>query len=104
MQVLFCHDVPLRVDNEGTYYGIAHNNDMFNRYRKISQNIASAIRVNKIKDKEIAKSLSQITISPFQVLAIPNISSAKGLLKRKKAKQIIKKAVLDSDYVVARLP
>lgn len=105
MQVLFCHDGPLRVDDNGNYYGIAHNNEMFKRYFSIANKIATVIRVRGISPEESTNSLSEINISPFKVYEIPNISSASGILfKRKKAKNIIKNAVLDSDYIVARLP
>lgn len=106
MQVLFCHDGPLKIDSQNNYYGIAHNNDMFQRYYHIADKVSVVIRLEKIgKDNmEFKKRLSKITVSPFEVIKIPNISSAKGLLKRKKAKNIIKEAVLNTDYVVARLP
>ncbi|CAM2899201.1 hypothetical protein GCM10007176_03990 [Salinicoccus roseus] len=33
MKVLFVHDGPLRKDSESNYYGLAHNNNLFNRLR-----------------------------------------------------------------------
>lgn len=104
MQVLFCHDGPLmKYDND--YYGIAHNDEMFERYKSIANKIGTVIRLNYINDEETIKSYSKITVSPFKVYEIPNISSSKGLLlHKKKAKKIVEEAVLDSDYIVARLP
>ncbi|MUV37173.1 Phenylacetate--CoA ligase [Lentibacillus sp. JNUCC-1] len=105
MQVLFCHDGPLSVDGEQNYYGIAHNNEMFKRYYAIADQIATVIRLNQLKKDESTKNLSKINGIPFKVYEMPNISSAKGVLfYRKKAKAIVKKAVLESDYIVARLP
>lgn len=105
MQVLFCHDGPLKVDSKKNYYGIAHNNEMFQRYFAIADNIGVVIRLNKITKNESKKNLSKITLSPFKVYEIPNISTLKGIIfKKKKAKKIIEKAVLESDYIVARLP
>ncbi len=105
MQVLFCHDGPLRIDDNDNYYGIAHNDEMFKRYHTIADKIAVVIRLNKVKKEESINRLSKINISPFKVYEIPNISNAKGILfKKRKAKNIIKRAVLDSDYIVARLP
>lgn len=104
MKVLFCHDGPLRVDDNNDYYGIAHNDEMFQRYKTIAKDIVVAIRTNKIKKNERTIKLSKINITPFTVYNIPNISSAKGLLKRKTTKIKIKEAVLQSDYIVARLP
>lgn len=104
MQVLFCHDGPLKIDNSRNYYGIAHNDEMFKRYYAIADKIAVAIRVSEIQNIEITKRLSRISIEPFKVIEIPNLSSAKGIFNRTEAKKIIRKAVLESDYIVARLP
>ncbi|PIC95680.1 glycosyl transferase [Sporosarcina sp. P26b] len=105
MQVLFCHDGPIRVDEEQNYYGIAHNNEMFRRYFGIADRIATVIRLKKISENESKERLSQITITPFKVYELPNISSVKGVLFNKsKARKVIKNAVLESDYIVARLP
>ncbi|MCA1010726.1 glycosyltransferase family 4 protein [Halobacillus halophilus] len=105
MKVLFCHDGPIRTDNKGNYYGIAHNDEMFKRYYSIGDELSVLIRLDKIRKIENTNNLSQITVSPFEVIEMPNISSIKGILfKRKVARKVIKKAVLESDYVVARLP
>jgi len=104
MQVLFCHDGPLRVDKDSNYYGIAHNNHLFKRYYKIADSVAVAIRLKNIKNKEEKELLSQITVSPFKLYEISNPSSIKGLINRNKINQKIEKAVLDSDYIVARIP
>lgn len=103
MQVLFCQDGPLRVD-ENNYYGISHNDEVFQRYTTIANNIAVAIRTKKLKEEEKTIQLSKITISPFRVYDVPDINSLRGLFKRRKARKIIKQAVFESDYIVARLP
>lgn len=104
MQVLFCHDGPLRVDDKGNYYGIAHNDELFQRYKIIANDIAVAIRTKQIKRDEKTEKLSKIRNSPFKVYDVPNISSTKGFVDRNIAKKIIEEAVIESDYVVARLP
>src|SRR5699024_1561234 len=78
--------------------------EMFKRYFSIANKIATVIRVRGISPEESTKSLSEINISPFKVYEIPNIKSVKGIFKRKKAKKIIENAVLESDYIVARMP
>lgn len=103
MQVLFCHDGPLRIDENGNYYGIAHNDQMFKRYYVIANKIVVVIRIKKVSNEAIDR-LSKITVSPFKVIEMPNILSAKGIFKWQKARRIIKEAVLSSDYIVARLP
>lgn len=104
MQVLFCHDGPLKVDEEENYYGIAHNNQMFSRYYSIGEKISVIIRLEKVNESDIKSNLSKITLSPFEVIEIPNISSVRGIAKRNKVKKIIKKAVIETDYIVARIP
>lgn len=105
MRVLFCHDGPLRRDEQNNYYGTAHNDDTFKRYYNIADKLSVAIRVNPISKLEAEKKLSKITVSSFEVVACPNISSFKGMVfRRQQIKNIIKEAVLKSDYVVARLP
>lgn len=105
MKVLFCHDGPLRRDELNNYYGTAHNDEMFRRYYNIADELTVVIRVNEISKVEAEQKLSQITISPFEVIQCPNISNLKGmLLYKQKAKDIIYDAVKKSDYIVARLP
>src|SRR5690625_3862211 len=89
MQVLFCHDGPLtKYNNE--YYGIAHNDELFERYKSIANRIGTVIRLNHTRNEDIMKSYSKITVSPFKVYEIPNIGSVKGiLLHKKRAKKII---------------
>lgn len=103
MRVLFCHDGPLHVDDNNNYYGIAHNDEMFKRYFHIANKISVAIRVKKISQED-AKKLSKITIKPFEVFEVPNILSVENMFKIHKTKEIIKNAVLKSDYIVVRLP
>lgn len=105
MRVLFCHDGPLREDEEGNFYGIAHNNEMFERYRIISDEIAVVIRTKDIAKEEADNRLSEITIPNFEVISCPNFSTVKGQFHNKfLAKKIISQEVLKSDYVIARLP
>jgi glycosyltransferase involved in cell wall biosynthesis len=104
MRVLFCHDGPLRKDENNTYYGTAHNDETFSRYYKIANNLAALIRVVDIP-KDIAKNkYSKITVSPFEVIPCPNITSLKGFFFKNAAKDIIEQEIVKSDYIVARLP
>lgn len=105
MRILFCHDGPLKKDEDNNYYGTAHNDKTFKRYYNIADELAVAIRVNNISESEAKRKFSKITVTPFEVVECPNVSSFKGmLLERNLTKQILKEAVLKSDYVVARLP
>ncbi|MGF3213659.1 glycosyltransferase [Facklamia sp. P12945] len=105
MRVLFCHDGPIRKDDHNDFYGIAHNDETFERYYSIADEIAVVIRVQDISSSEAYKKLSKITVNPFEVISVPNISSVKGQFKfKKEAIKIIDKEIQKSDYIVARLP
>jgi glycosyltransferase involved in cell wall biosynthesis len=105
MRVLFCHDGPLRKNEAGEYFGVSHNDKTFQRYYAIAKNLKIAIRVVDIADKEEEKSLSKITVKPFTVVRLPNISSIQGqLFDKKKVWEILKKEVMNTDYIVVRLP
>lgn len=105
MKVLFCHDGPLRRDECNNYYGISHNDEMFRRYFSIADELNVLIRVVDEPKDICVKNYSLITVFPFRVIQCPSLSSYFGLLKNyKKAKRIIKNAVLEADYIVIRLP
>src|SRR5690625_3990158 len=105
MQVLFCHDGPLKVDVEGNFYGIAHSNEMFKRYCTLANRVSTVIRLRTFREGEKKNNYSKITLPSFKVYEIPNLNTAKGILfKKNKAREIIENAITDSDYVVARLP
>lgn len=103
MQVLFCHDGPIRVDNNKSYYGVAHNDSLFKRYFILGDVIATAIRVSHV-DREELKKLSKINVKRFKVYEISNPSHLKGILNRNLINNQVEKAVLESDYIIARLP
>lgn len=103
MVVLFCHSGPLYTIDGLSYFGVAHNNEMFSRYYAIADEIHVAIRTKKIDKKDAAK-YSEITLKPFVVIPCPNTESLLGIFQRPKLKKILKKAIMESDYVVARVP
>src|SRR5699024_1507846 len=105
MKVLFCHDGPPRKDEDSNYYGIAHNDQTFRRYYTIADEINVAIRVNEVTGTENKNKLSKITIPNLSVHEVPNISSAKGVIfEKKQAKEKIRKAVIEADYIIVRFP
>ncbi|HFJ9299288.1 TPA: glycosyltransferase [Bacillus paranthracis] len=105
MRVLFCHDGPLRVDEFHNYYGTAHNDKTFIRYYNIADELSVAMRVNTIQKEEAEQYLSKITVSPIKVIKCPNMSSIKGMLfNKQKTVSVLEDAIIESDYIVARLP
>ncbi|MCG1010976.1 glycosyltransferase, partial [Salinicoccus sp. ID82-1] len=85
------------------YYGIAHNNDLFNRYKVIAENIEALIRVRRIDESEI-QNFSELTLENFTVKEVPDVNSPIGILKNKiKANQVMESAIKETDYVIVRL-
>ncbi|MGG4287970.1 glycosyltransferase [Priestia megaterium] len=105
MKVLFCHDGPLRKDQFNNYYGTAHNDKTFTRYYDIAEELTVLIRLEDISKSKAETTLSKITVNPFNVIKLPNVSSIKGLMiDKRKAKKVVADAVAGADYIVARLP
>lgn len=103
MKVLFVHDGPLRKDSESNYYGLAHNNNLFNRYKTIADEVGALIRVKEINPQE-KHNFSRITINDFYVNEVPNFHSIKGVLFNKKnAELLIEDSIRKADYIVVRL-
>ena len=100
---MFCHSGPLYTIDGTSYYGISHNDEIFSRYYKIAENVHVAIRTKKIEKNE-AEKLSKITVKPFHVIPCPNTETLSGLFKIPQLKKILTQAVIESDYVVARVP
>jgi len=105
MKVLFCHDGPLRKDEDSNYYGIAHNDELFSRYFNIADKLAVAIRIAEISRKEAEEKFTNITLTPLEIIECPNTATIKGMvLRRNEFKNIISDSVKNADYIVARLP
>ena len=103
MRLLFCYDGPLYVDEEKKYYGIALNNDLFQRYECISNDISISIRVRAINNK-LHNKLSEID-RKYKINEIPNLSSVKGIfINRRKARKKLISEIQNSDLVIIRLP
>ncbi|CEG22029.1 2-deoxystreptamine glucosyltransferase [Planococcus massiliensis] len=105
MKVLFCHNGPIYRNDRNNYFGISHNNQSLIRYYAIADTLSLLMRVNKVKEKKLEKKMSQLTLSPLEVIECPNIISVKGILTQsKEANHIIKEAVYKADFIVIRLP
>lgn len=103
MVVLFCHNGPLGTVDGLKYYGVAHNDSTFMRYYSIADELHVAIRVKTISQEE-ANRRSLITVNPVKIIPCPKTESVKGIFKIPKLKKILKQAVSNADYVVARIP
>ena len=104
-RLIFCYDGPLKKDEDNEYYGSALTDELWQRYEVISEDINIAIRTKKIEENENEKKFSRINSKKYKIIECPNISSVKGILfNRNKCKEILKKEIEKSDYVIARLP
>ena len=105
MNILFCHDGPLSENKEGKLFTVSYTDDIIKRYLKISTNLKFLIRVETCEDLDQTTGLSEMSLSRKNVIDVPNFKSLKGLLLYSRlAKNIIKKAVSQSDFIIARLP
>lgn len=104
MNLLFCNEGPLFVDENGEYYGNALNEDFFKKYFEIADFITILIRVRTITKKEAKLKYSKIDITNKRIIEIPNLMSIKGFLTRFTIKKKLCKTVEENDIAVVRLP
>lgn len=101
--LLFVHDGPLVVSNN-QFFGIAHNNSMFSRYLKLSDNVNIAIRVSCGNSKSIMN-YSKIDTKKFKIHKLLSISNPKNFLNNYNENQrIITNLLENTDFLVIRLP
>lgn len=111
MKLLFVHSTKIKEDTEGNYYtGGSYNKEVWDRYLSITNDLTIIARKDpKLYDKEVAeKHFNSFDKRKIKFIEVPNLKASykayfdiRGHLKRK---QEIKKAVLRSDYLIARLP
>lgn len=105
MEVLFCHDGPLYKDVDNNYYGMSFTDDIFRRYYYIAEELSVVMRVKNLNDEKKFENFSRITVSPFNVLKTPNLSSVKGqLFQRNSVKKNLYQHIQKTDFIVIRLP
>lgn len=98
MNGLFVYDGPIsKIKNE--YYGVALNNEMFQRYRNLVNELKIAVLVKE--REEIADKLSAIDL-PFitGIIELPN----RNLKNINKAKQTLEDSIKNADIIIIRLP
>ncbi|KAF3299906.1 glycosyltransferase family 4 protein [Aerococcus urinaeequi] len=105
MKLLFSHDSILRKDSVGNYYSTTLNDETFKRYFNIADELTIMMRVKKFTNEMEKNNFSQLTLENLKIIEVPDISNIKGQLFRKKeTTTIIKKEMIECDYVVVRLP
>lgn len=104
MKSTFFHDGPTYIDSNGNYYACVLNDEIIDRYFSISSNFTMVVRLRLIKGTNLT-SYDKITHKNTNVVEIPNLATLKGILfKRKEAKQITKREIQNTDFLIIRLP
>lgn len=105
MKAVFCYDGPLYKDKNGNYYDSILNDQMFERYFKVADQLELVIRTRNVSEKTGSKKMGKISNPNIRVTECPNLSSINGLLKnQKKAKYIIESSIRRADLVFIRVP
>lgn len=103
MKLLFCHDGPIdKYNNE--YFSLGFNDELFDRYSVISDDISIAIRVRTSQKPLDHRKYLKLS-SKYKVIECPNISSISGqLIKKNECRKILSNAIAMSDLIIIRLP
>lgn len=103
-KLLYVHDGRVYIDSEGRIYGSP--NDVIvalkKRYEYLAPNIKFVQRAIPLKEEDRKKYVEFKSIG-ISVIPLPDLSSLKGMLiKSRKAKRILKKAISESDIIILR--
>ena len=105
MKALFCYDGPLYKDEYGDYYDSILNDQMFQRYFNVADELEVLIRIRNVKREDVENKMSRLTDSRIKVVECPNLASVSGLLKDSStAKKILKDRIKKAEICFCRLP
>jgi len=111
MKTLFIHgSEKLKEDNDGNFYTDgSYNQEVWDRYLSIFKDISVIFRKDPcIYDTDFArKNFIYFDKDRLNFIELPNLMTYTSFFsfnKRKLFKKIIKKAVIDHEYIIARLP
>lgn len=103
-KVLFVHDGPMFIDENGEFYGISLTDEIVRRYSFFGAEVTFLMRLKKVKNEE-TKKYSKITYPLFHFIEIPNFKQIrKFFIKKKEARKAIEKAVMQCNVMIVRLP
>lgn len=106
MKLAFAHDHLFQVDKNGNLFtGGSFNNQIWERYLNHFDEITVLARVENLKDKNNNKTYNHFDLEETQLVSVPSLSGpVKQFSNKKKAKDIIRNVLMDSDALIARLP
>jgi glycosyltransferase involved in cell wall biosynthesis len=104
-KVLFAHDGPLYLNEEGQYFGAHFTDNHRKRFLQLGNEVTFLMRVNNLNKEKNQSRLHLISSSQAFFKKVPNFKSVKKYIKYKSlAENIIAKEVENHDVLVARLP
>lgn len=101
MKALFIHEGYISQYN-GEYYSLHYNNDIVNRYKTLAEEITFLTREESFNKNN--KKQNKIDVPGFKFIGLENYKTINGIRNYPKVCSIIEKAVMDTDYLIARLP
>jgi glycosyltransferase involved in cell wall biosynthesis len=105
MKALFCYDGPIQRNEVGQHYSPVINNIVFNRYLGHADFLKVAIRVSDFNNPRDARKSKLIDETNVEIIPIPNLSSANGIIFSKaKATHILAEQMRSVDFSIIRLP
>ena len=106
MKLAFAHDHVFQRASDGKLYtGGSFNNHAWKRYLKHFDELVVLAREEKLQDQYNNKTYNNFDLENAVLEPVPSISSPLEYFKnRKEAKEVIKKTLLKSDALIARLP
>ena len=100
MSVLFVHEGYIS-KHKGEYYSSSYDNAMVRRYSVLSDRIVFFTRIAPYDECSMKK---KIDVKGFGFIGVENFKTLNGIKKFPAVKEKLRKAVLEADYVIARLP
>ena len=103
MNVLFCHDGPVKCDNEGRFYSVGFNDKLFERYAAVFDKVSIATRVDK--EESHYTDLLRLSVDKYSVVEYPNYLSPRAIFANKKdSNKRLEEAIMQADALIIRLP
>lgn len=105
MKAVFCYDGPLYRDENGDYYDSILNDQMFQRYFKVADELELVIRIRETTHIQAKNKMNRLENPKINVVECPNLSSIGGLINNTgRVKQLLKQRIEQADLVFIRLP
>lgn len=101
MKVLFVHEGYISKNND-ELYSLHYNNAYIIRYKKIADEITFLVREESFDKNK--KNQNKLDVEGFRFVGLNNYKSIKGIKKYFEVRKQVESAVIETDYLVARLP